>query len=114
MKKWMKYGLVMTVCAITGSLVFFAVQTNRAHVFVPSPSLKDTAIVSRYLHSADTTFYSAEEINIRVNKVLRLATLADNMSHVLGYRYGQAKSYFWKSKAFLLERNLDSARVYAL
>ncbi len=26
----------------------------------------------------------------------------------------QAKSYFWRSKAFLLERNLDSARFYAV
>jgi two-component sensor histidine kinase len=110
----MKYGLVITVCVIIGSLVFFAVQPNRTHVFIPSLAAKDTAVVNRYLYSADTTFYSAEETGIRVNKVLRLATLADNLSRVLGYRYGQAKSYFWKSKAFLLERNLDSARIYAI
>lgn len=110
----MKYGLVITGCAIIVGLVFFFLQPRHAHIFVQSPSLKDTALVNRYLHSADTTFYSAEETGIRVNKVLRYASLANNLSQVSGYRYGQAKSYFWKSKAFLLERNLDSARIYAL
>jgi two-component sensor histidine kinase len=114
MKKWMKYGLVMTVCAIISGLVFFAVPPNRPHIFVQFPAAKDTVLINSYLHNADTTFYSAAETDIRINKVLRLATLAENRSNVSGYRYGQAKSYFWKSKAFLLERSLDSARIYAV
>lgn len=114
MKKWMKIGLLLTVCAIIGGLIHLALQPNRTHLFAKPSSLNDTVLVKQYLHTADTIFYSGEETRIRVVKVLRYASLADSLSNVMGYRFGQAKSYFWKSKAYLLERNLDSARFYAL
>jgi len=49
-----------------------------------------------------------------VNKVLRLATLADNLSHVLVTGTDRQRAISGKARLFLLERNLDSARIYAV